>query len=104
VTAAAAAQPQPNPEHPPFADASPVLVCAALIPEEAAQFDREWGEVMARATRARHLRVDARSTVAVLTGVCRYRRTRRGARRTFPGWVIPDWMFVVRYLPTRELS
>jgi hypothetical protein len=36
---------------PPFADASPARVRAALIPEEAAEFDRQWAEVMARATR-----------------------------------------------------
>ena len=35
----------------PFADASPAEVRAALIPEEAAEFDRQWAEVMARATR-----------------------------------------------------
>ena len=35
----------------PFADASPAEVRAALIPEEAAEFDRHWAEVMAKATR-----------------------------------------------------
>lgn len=33
-----------------FADASPAQVRAALIPEEAAEFEREWGAVMASAT------------------------------------------------------
>jgi hypothetical protein len=33
-----------------FADASPAEVRAALIPEEAAEFDQQWREVMARAT------------------------------------------------------
>jgi hypothetical protein len=33
-----------------FADTSPVEVRAALIPEEAAEFDQQWREVMARAT------------------------------------------------------
>lgn len=51
VTAAA-----PEPQHgrggPSFADATPAQVRAALIPEEAEQFDREWRDVMARATEA----------------------------------------------------
>ncbi|MGH3908555.1 MAG: DUF6247 family protein [Pseudonocardiaceae bacterium] len=50
TTAAAAAGPQPGPRRPPFADASPAEVRAALIPEEAAEFDLQWREVMARAT------------------------------------------------------
>jgi len=33
-----------------FADASPAQVRAALIPEEAVEFDQQWREVMARAT------------------------------------------------------
>jgi hypothetical protein len=33
-----------------FADASPAEVRAALIPEEAAEFDQRWRAVMARAT------------------------------------------------------
>lgn len=33
-----------------FTDASPAEVRAALIPEEAAEFDQQWREVMARAT------------------------------------------------------
>jgi hypothetical protein len=47
----AAAQPEPPPRRRPFADASPAEVRAALIPEEAAEFDRQWREVMERATR-----------------------------------------------------
>ena len=39
---AAAAYPGPGPRRPPFADASPAEVRAALIPEEAAEFDHEW--------------------------------------------------------------
>ncbi|MGQ0479487.1 MAG: DUF6247 family protein [Pseudonocardia sp.] len=35
----------------PFADASPAQVRAALTIEDAAEFDRQWREVMARATR-----------------------------------------------------
>ena len=45
------AAPQPERRRPPFADASPAEVQAALIPEDAAEFDRQWREVMARATR-----------------------------------------------------
>jgi hypothetical protein len=33
-----------------FADATPAEVRAALIPEEAAEFDQQWREVMAAAT------------------------------------------------------
>ena len=44
------AAPQPERRRPPFADASPADVRAALIPEEAAEFDRQWREVVARAT------------------------------------------------------
>lgn len=47
---AAAAGPPPEPRRPLFADASPAQVRAALIPEEAAEFDGQWREVMARAT------------------------------------------------------
>jgi len=35
-----------------FVNASPAEVRAALIPEEAAEFDQQWREVMARATEA----------------------------------------------------
>jgi hypothetical protein len=45
--AASARQPE---GHPPFADASPARVRAALIPEDAERFDRQWREVMAKAT------------------------------------------------------
>lgn len=47
----ATAEPAPAPERPPFADASPAQVRAALLPEDAAEFDRQWQDVMARATR-----------------------------------------------------
>ncbi len=48
----AAASPEPRHSHPgrSFVDASPAEVRAALIPEEAAEFDQQWREVMARAT------------------------------------------------------
>lgn len=47
----AAHQPEAAPFRQPFADASPAEVRAALVPEEAAEFDRQWTDVMARATR-----------------------------------------------------
>lgn len=46
----AAAEPLPGPKLTPFADASPAQVRAALTPEDAAEFDRQWQAVMARAT------------------------------------------------------
>lgn len=49
VTAASLPPPQ-GPERTPFADASPARVRAALSPEDATEFDRQWREVMARAT------------------------------------------------------
>ncbi len=49
---AATAEPPPGPKHPLFVDASPALVRAALIPEDAAEFDRQWREAMAKATDA----------------------------------------------------
>jgi uncharacterized protein DUF6247 len=47
----ATADPAPTPDRPPFTDASPAQVRAALLPEDAAEFDRQWQDVMARATR-----------------------------------------------------
>lgn len=47
---ACAAGPPPEPHRPLFVDASPAQVRAALIPEEATEFDHQWREVMARAT------------------------------------------------------
>ncbi|MGH8575289.1 MAG: DUF6247 family protein [Gammaproteobacteria bacterium] len=49
VTAAAAPGPQPGRSGLPFSVATPAEVRAALIPEEATQFDQQWREVMARA-------------------------------------------------------
>ncbi|MDQ2790871.1 MAG: DUF6247 family protein [Actinomycetota bacterium] len=43
-------EPQPQ-GRPPFADASPALVRAALIPEDVERFDRQWRQVMANATK-----------------------------------------------------
>lgn len=47
----AAAESFPGAEHPPFGDASPARVRDALTPDDAAEFDRQWQDVMARATR-----------------------------------------------------
>ena len=72
---------------PPFADASPARVRAALIPEEVAEFDRQWAEVMARATRELDLTevletLEAWRRVAWITtanGPGRHRRMLAGA-------------------------
>jgi len=50
TTAAAAHVPEPGSGRAPFADASPARVRAALIPEDVAEFDRQWRAVMAAAT------------------------------------------------------
>jgi len=50
VSAAATPEPRQGRGGPSFADASPAEVRAALIPEEAAEFDQQWRQVMARAT------------------------------------------------------
>jgi hypothetical protein len=50
MTAAAASPSDPG-QQPPFADASPAQVRAALTTEDAVEFDRQWHEVMAKATR-----------------------------------------------------
>ncbi len=50
VTAAATPEPRHGRGGPSFADASPADVRAALIPEEASEFDQQWREVMRRAT------------------------------------------------------
>jgi hypothetical protein len=50
---AAHAYPQPEPKRPPFADATPAEVRAALIPEEVVDFDRQWSAAVARAAETR---------------------------------------------------
>jgi Family of unknown function (DUF6247) len=50
VTAAATPGPRRGHSGPSFSEATPVEVRAALIPEEAAEFDQQWREVMATAT------------------------------------------------------
>ena len=48
---AAAAYPEPTPRRPPFADASPAEVRAALIPEEHDEFDRQWRSALGKAAK-----------------------------------------------------
>lgn len=50
MTAVAAPEPREGRTGPPFADASPADVRAAVIPEEQTEFDQQWHELMARAT------------------------------------------------------
>lgn len=52
---AAAAEPS-GPGDPPFADASPSRIRAALTEDDAAAFDRQWRVLMARATEQLDLR------------------------------------------------
>ena len=86
----AAAAPLSSPEQqPPFADASPAQVRAALITEDAAKFDRQWHDVMARATRELDLTevleiLEAWRRVAwvtTATGPDRYRAIMQAAER-----------------------
>ncbi|MBO0850969.1 MAG: hypothetical protein J2P20_16025 [Pseudonocardia sp.] len=95
---AAAAHPPPERGRPPFVDASPAQVRAALIPEEAAEFDRQWREVMARATETLdlaevHATLDSWRRVAWLTasaGEQAHRRMYRRAAGRLAGHDIPD--------------
>ncbi len=48
MTAASAGSPQPG--RPPFVDATPTQIRDALTPEDVAEFDRQWREVMNQAT------------------------------------------------------
>ncbi|MGH3777254.1 MAG: DUF6247 family protein [Pseudonocardiaceae bacterium] len=47
MTAAATPGPRHGRRGPSFSDATPAEVHAALIPEEAAEFEQQWREVMA---------------------------------------------------------
>lgn len=86
----AATQPPPAPQGPPFATASPVEVRAALAPEDAAVFDRQWRAAMAEATETLdlagvHAVLDAWRPVAWLTaarGVDGYRDILTRAEQT----------------------
>jgi len=48
---------QPDTSRPPFADASPAQVRAALVPEDVVRFDQQWRDAMATATEALDLTV-----------------------------------------------
>ncbi|MGH3830885.1 MAG: DUF6247 family protein [Pseudonocardiaceae bacterium] len=50
MTAAATPRPQSGRNRPSFSDATAAEVRAALIPEEAAEFDQQWRDAMAKAT------------------------------------------------------
>ena len=89
----------PEPGRLPFADASPAQVRAALTSDDAADFDKQWQEVMARATRELDLRevldtLDTWRRVAWVTtavGSERYRATLASAeQRTRTGERHPD--------------
>ena len=85
VTAAAAGS--AGPAGRPFADASPAQIRAALTPEDAESFDRQWSTVMQRATERLdltevHEALESWRRVAWVTsahGVEVYRRTLRSA-------------------------
>jgi hypothetical protein len=86
VTAAATPGPSQGRSGPPFADATPAEVRAALIPEEAAEFDQQWREVMAAATEALDLSevlatLDSWRRVARLTVVSGHEAHRAMYRR-----------------------
>ena len=86
---AAAPVPEPGSGRPPFADASPARVRAALIPEDVVEFDRQWRLVMAAATESLDLSelrrtLESWRRVAWLTsarGHDGYRRRRADAER-----------------------
>lgn len=84
--------PAPNPPdraRPPFAEASPAQIRAALTPDDAAAFDRQWQTLMQRATERLdlaevHEALAAWRQVAWVTsahGVDTYRRTMTSARQ-----------------------
>lgn len=98
VTAAAAPGPLHGRSGPSFSDATAAEVRAALIPEEAAEFDQRWREVMARATEALDLSevlatLESWRRVARLTAVTgpeAHRAMYRRAAARLTGEDIPD--------------
>jgi hypothetical protein len=98
VTAAAIPGPRPGRSRPSFAEASPAEVRAALIPEEVEEFDRQWREVMARATETLDLAevletLDSWRRVARLTAAAgpeRHRAMYRRAAARLTGENVPD--------------
>jgi hypothetical protein len=90
VSAAAAEPADPGRQGVPFADASPAQVRAALIPEDAADFDRQWREALTRAIESLDL-TEVSETLASWRHVARvssargqdgYRRMMQQAERT----------------------
>ena len=83
MTAAATPGPSQGCSRPSFADATPAEIRAALIPEEAAEFDQQWREVMAAVLAT----LDSWRGVARLTAV-------PGLRRPAPciAGRPPDWL------------
>lgn len=93
----AAPEVQPEPSGPPFADASPAQVRAALVPEDVVRFDRQWRAAMATATEtldltAVHELLDSWRRVAWLTaasGPDGYRRILARAEETLRTREVP---------------
>jgi hypothetical protein len=99
MATAAASEPEPVPARPPFADATPAQVRAALIPEDVAEFDRQWRAVMAEAIETLdltgvHRTLDSWRRIAWLTtvdGTDNYRRMLARVERTLDtGEMPPD--------------
>ncbi|MDT7675685.1 MAG: hypothetical protein QOD82_3587 [Pseudonocardiales bacterium] len=81
---AAAHVPEPGSGRAPFADASPARVRAALIPEDVAEFDRQWRAAMAAATESLDLAAVHRTVESGLIsarGHVGYRRLLADAER-----------------------
>jgi hypothetical protein len=97
VTAAAAPGPRHGRAKPSFLPASPADIRAALIPEEAAEFDQQWREVMTRATETLDLAevletLDSWRRVARLTtavGAEAHRTMYRRAAAALTGEAVP---------------
>ncbi len=97
MTAAAATGPESPAGGPPFADASPAQLRAALIPEDVAEFDRQWRAVMATATETLdltrvHRALESWRRIAWLTqanGPDGYRRVLARAERTLRTGELP---------------
>ncbi len=97
MATAAASEPDPVLARPPFADATPARVRAALIPEDAAEFDRQWRATMAEATETLdlagvHQTLDSWRRIAWLTtanGIDGYRQMRARIERTLNSGEMP---------------
>lgn len=97
MTAAATPEPRRGRNGPPFAGASPAEVCAALIPEEATEFERDWRAVLAKAAETLDLTevletLDSWRLVAQLTaaaGAEKHRAMYRRAASRLTGEDVP---------------